>query len=132
MDKKDIHDMYSSDPKFISIYHGLNSPELEDCINDTWEAIKDSDLHSYEYGYFAIDNSDLIPKLTGFFIKPEHRNAEIKQLFKEELFKKTPDCFLSALHNDNKPAIKFFLNELQAEIVSKNDNLTYFVFRKGK
>jgi hypothetical protein len=68
--KLDLLNLYSLDNEFVSIYHGNNGWSVEQCVEDSWNGIKDLELHNTEYGYIAINRDDLIIRLAGFFIKP--------------------------------------------------------------
>lgn len=130
MTRHDLHKMYASDPEILSTYHIRAGEGLEVCVDDTWDIISNCDKHLFDWGYFAIDRSDLIPKLSGFFIYPDYRNAEYKQLFYESLCKEMPKTFLSGLHAKNTRGIKFLLKF--GNIVTQNEKHVHFVFRTGR
>lgn len=108
MNKELLTELYSSDLKFIESYHGLSNMSIEDCVEDTWDTIKNAKSYCYDFGYFTIDDSlDFIPRLTGFFIKPEYRNKETFELFYTEVCRQTPKFFMSCVHKDNEKVIRF-------------------------
>ena len=129
MNKETLTEFYKTDPQFIATYHGLTDMTLDNCVNDTWEAIKDAKSYIHDFGYFTIDDTlDIIPRLTGFFIKPEYRNKETFNMFYKEVCKQTPKYFMSTAHKDNTKVVKF-LNKLGGKKlpVSKED-MVYFIF----
>ena len=130
MNKQDLRDMYASDSVLMDSFHIRSGAGLDACTEDTWDIIKDCDKHLHDWGYFAIDRTDIVPKLCGFFIKRAYRNDEYKQLFYESLCLAMPNTFLSTLHNKNTRGIKFLLKF--GKIVSVNDKHTFFVFKKGR
>lgn len=133
MTKQDLFNLYSTDPNFISKYHGNVNWSIDMCVEDTWNIIKDNERYLYDFGYFSIDREgDIVPRLVGFFIKPEYRNAENKQLLYKELCSKMPNVFLSGLHNKNIKGIKYLSSLPGSEIVTITDNYTYFCFRQEK
>ena len=130
MTKQDLFNLYSTDSKFIENYHGNVGWTIDICVEDSWEKLNGHELYLYEFGYFSVDRyGDLIPKLGGFFIKPEFRNNEIKQLLYREICSKMPNIFLSSLNNKS-PGIKFLSNFPGCEIITKTDDYTYFCFRQ--
>jgi len=85
MNKEILTELYSLDPQFVAAYHGLSDMSLDDCVNDTWETIKDAKSYVRDFGYFTIDDTlDVVPRLTGFFIKPDYRNKETFNTFYTE------------------------------------------------
>jgi hypothetical protein len=131
MNKQDLFDLYSTDAELIQKWHIRAGEGIETCVDDTWDLIKDHERYLYDFGYFSIDrDGDIVPRLGGFFIKPEHRNTENKQLLYREICSKMPGVFLSALHNKNTRAIKFLTSFSGSEIVAITDNYTHFCFRQ--
>lgn len=121
-------ELYRSDPEFVSIYHGNEGWSAEQCTIDSWENIKDLELHKTDYGYIAINRFDLLDKLGGFFIKPEYRNEETKERFFNDLYKLIPRTFIASVHSSNIKAIKFLC--LKGEITLNDKITTYIVFRQ--
>lgn len=133
MTKQDLFDLYSTDPELIAKWHIRAGEGIEVCTDDTWEIIKDHEIHLYSWGYFSIDrDSDIVPRLGGFFLKPEFRNVQYKQYFIRELYDKMPGVFLSGLHSKNTRGIKFLEKLPGAEKVTTTDKYTYFCFRQEK
>lgn len=133
MTKNDLFNFYLTDPELVQKWHIRAGEGIETCTDDTWNIIKDHELYLYDFGYFSIDRyNDIVPRLGGFFIKPEHRNTENKQLLYREICSRMPGVFLSALHNKNIRAIKFLMSLPGSEIVTITDNYTYFCFRQEK
>jgi hypothetical protein len=133
MNKQDLFELYLTDPQLINKWHIRAGEGIETCVSDTWDIIKDHELYLYNFGYFSIDrDGDIVPRLGGFFIKPEYRNAENKQLLYMEICSKMPGVFLSGLHNKNTRGIKFLSKLPGSEIVTITDNYTYFCFRQEK
>lgn len=131
MTKQDLFNLYSTDLNFISTYHGNTGWSIEQCVNDTWNLIKNHELYLYDFGYFSIDrDNDIVPRLEGFFIKPSHRNTENKQLLYREICSRMPGVFLSCLNNQNIKGVKFLMNLPGSEIVTITDKYTYFCFRQ--
>lgn len=132
MTKQDLFDLYSTDSELIEKWHIRAGEGIETCTNDTWDIIKDHEKYLYDFGYFSIDrDGDIVPRLCGFFIKPNYRNAENKQLLYREICSKMPNIFLSALHNKNIRGIKFLSKLPGSEIVTITEKCTYFCFRQG-
>lgn len=132
MTKEQLIELYSLDPNFISTYHGLTDMSIEDCANDTWETIKDVKSYTHDFGYFTIDDTlDVIPRLTGFFIKPEYRNKETFTVFYNELCKKMPKYFMSCAHKDNAKVVNF-LYKLGGKLLSidSKEDMLYFLFKQ--
>lgn len=128
MTKLDLLNLYSLDNEFVSIYHGNSNWSVEQCVEDSWNGIKDLELHNTEYGYIAINRDDLIIRLAGFFIKPEFRNKAGKALFIADLKRLMPDIFMAYIHSSNKKAIKFLSS---IGTITKDDKITtYIVFRQ--
>lgn len=121
-------ELYKLDPEFVSIYHGNDGWTAEQCTNDSWDNIKDLELHKTEYGYIAINRNDLIDKLGGFFISPEYRNDETKERFFRDLYRLMPNNFIAAVHSSNIKAIKFLC--LKGNITMNDKITTYIVFRQ--
>lgn len=121
-------ELYSSDPEFVSIYHGNEGWTADQCARDSWENIKDLELHKTDYGYIAVNRADLITRLGGFFIKPEYRNGEIKDRFFNDLYSLMPKTFMTAVHSSNVKAIKFLC--LKGNITMNDKITTYIVFRQ--
>lgn len=122
--------LYKSDPEFVSIYHGNTDWSAEQCAKDSWENIKDLELYKMDYGYIAINRNDLIPRLAGFFIKPEFRSKHTKERFFNDLKELLPGNFMAIVHSSNIKAIKFLASKGQ---VTLNDKITtYIVFRQEK
>lgn len=133
MNKQNLFDLYSTDIELIQKWHIRAGEGIEACVDDTWEIIKDHELYLYDFGYFSIDrDGDIVPRLGGFFIKPEHRNIENKQLLYREICSKMPGVFLGTLHNKNIRGIKFLSRLPGSEIVTITDKYTYFCFRQEK
>ena len=133
MNKQDLFNLYSMDLELIQEWHIRAGEGIEVCTNDTWEIIKDHELYLYNFGYFSIDrDGDIVPRLGGFFVKPEYRNAENKQLLYREICSKMPGVFLGTLHNKNIRGIKFLSRLPGSEIVTITDKYTYFCFRQEK
>ena len=133
MNKEQLTEFYSLDPNFIASYHGLKDMSIESCVNDTWETIKDAKSYIYEFGYFTIDDSlDFIPRLTGFFIKPEYRNRDTFCKFRMELYKKAPKYFMSCAHKDNIKVVNF-LTKLGGNLlnIESKEDMLYFLFNQG-
>ena len=122
--------MYMSDPKFVSNYHGNTSWSAEQCAQDSWDNIKDLELHLYDFGYIAVNRFDLIDRLAGFFIKPGYRNSQVKEQFFNEVYKLLPETFMTCVHSSNIKAIEFLATRGK---ITRSDNITtYLVFRQGK
>lgn len=121
-------ELYKTDPEFVSIYHGNDGWSAEQCSKDSWENIKDLELHKTEYGYIAINRFDLLDKLAGFFIKPEYRTEETKERFFNDLYTLMPRTFTACVHSSNIKAIKFLC--LKGEITLNDKITTYIVFRQ--
>lgn len=133
MNKEQLTELYSLDSNFIASYHGLKDMSIESCVNDTWETIKDAKSYVYDFGYFTIDDSlDFIPRLTGFFIKPEYRNRDIFNRFFNELCGKMPKYFMSCAHKDNTKVVNF-LNKLGGNCltIDSKEDMLYFLFNQG-
>jgi len=133
MNKETLTELYSLDPQFVATYHGFSDMSLDDCVNDTWETIKDAKSYVRDFGYFTIDDTlDVVPRLTGFFIKPDCRNKETFNTFYIEVCKETPKYFMSCAHKDNTKVVKFLskLGGKQLNIDSK-ENMLYFLFNQG-
>lgn len=131
MNKQDLFDLYSLDPELYEKWHIRAGEGIEICVDDTWNIIKDHELYLFDFGYFSINrNDDIAPVLWGFFIKPEYRNPEGRQLFIRELYNAMPRIFLSGLYNKNIRAIKFLEKLPGANIITTTDSCTYFVFRQ--
>ncbi len=131
MTKQDLFDFYSTDPELVEKWHILAGEGITTCVEDTWNIIKDHELYMYDFGYFSIDRSDLVTKLGGFFIKPEFRTPEFKDLWYKELCSKMPKFFTTGLHNKNARGIKFLSKLPNCEITKVTDKYTFFVFRQG-
>lgn len=130
MTKQDLFNLYSSDPEFVSTYHGNTNWSIEDCTNDSWEAIKDLELHITDYGYIAINRNDLIDRLAGFFIAPAYRNKEIKGIFFSDIKKLLPNRFITSIHSSNIKCIRFLSSVGK---ITKSDNITtHIVFNWEK
>jgi hypothetical protein len=123
-----ILDLYQSDPEFVSIYHGNNGWTAEQCAIDSWENIKDLELHKTEYGYIAINRNDLLDKLAGFFIKPDCRNSKTFECFFNDLYKLMPRTFTATVHSSNAKAVKFLSS--RGKVTLDNKITTYFVFKQ--
>jgi hypothetical protein len=123
-----LTELYRTDPEFVSVYHGNTGWSAAQCASDSWENIKDLELHKTDYGYIAVNRNDLIDRLAGFFIKPEHRNAQTKDRFFKDLYKLMPNNFLATLHSSNIKAIKFLC--LKGNITMNDKITTYIVFRQ--
>lgn len=132
MNKELLTEFYSLDSEFVATYHGMKDMTIDACANDTWETIKDAKSYVHDFGYFTIDDSlDFIPRLTGFFIKPEYRNKETYMLFYKEVCKETPNYWMSCAHEDNTKVVNF-LNKLGGKPLNINkDNMVYFLFKQG-
>lgn len=128
----DLKNLYTSEPEIYEKWHIKAGEGLEVCTQDTWDIIKDHDKYLYNFGYFSIVRTpgDL-PRLGGFFIKPEFRNEETKSLFIQEVYSKMPKIFASALHNKNTRAIKFLKKLPGLQIVTTKDMYTFFIFKQG-
>ena len=127
MTKVDLMTMYSTDKEFLDNYHGNIGWSLEQCVDDSWNNIKDLELHVYDFGYIAVNRNDVIDRLAGFFITPEFRTQKVR--FFNEVNKLLEGAFIATLHSSNKKAIKFLATRGQ---ITKSDNITtYIVFRKG-
>lgn len=121
--------MYATDSEFVSIYHGNIDWTSEQCAEDSWNNIKDLDLHMFDFGYIAINRNDLVDRLAGFFITPEYRNSEIKERFFKEVYSLLPNTFVASVHSSNVKAIRFLASVGE---ITKADNITtYLVFRRG-
>ncbi len=127
MTKDDLYNMYSTDSEFLSIYHGNTGWSLDQCTEDSWENIKDLELHVYDFGYIAVNRNDTIERLAGFFITPEFRADKTR--FFNEVSKLFEGAFIATLHSSNKKAIKFLAT--RGQITKSDDITTYVVFRKG-
>ena len=133
MTKQDLFNLYLTCPDDIYTYHGNIGWSVEKCVDDTWKIIENHEKYLYDFGYFSIDrDNDIVPHLGGFFIKPEYRNIENKQLLYREICSKMPGVFLSVLNNQNIKAIKFLSRLSGSEIITITDNYTYFCFRQEK
>lgn len=128
MDCQYLLDLYKTDPEFVSLYHGNTGWTAEDCASDSWENIKDLELHKTDYGYIAINRFDLLDKLAGFFIKPEYRNEDIKERFFNDLYRLMPKTFTACVHSSNIKAIKFL--SLKGKVTLNDKITTYVVFRQ--
>ena len=130
MTKEDLFNLYSTVPN--DTYHGNVGWTVQMCVDDTWSKIQNHELYLYDFGYFSIDrDGDIVPYLGGFFIKPECRNIENKQLLYKEICSKMPGIFLSSIHNTNEKAIRYLCQCPGSEIVTVTEKYTYFVFRQG-
>jgi hypothetical protein len=128
MTKQDLYSMYASDPEFVSTYHGNEGWTVDQCVEDSWDGLKNLELNMYDYGYIAVNRDDLAIRLAGFFIKPEYRNEAIKERFFEDLYNLMPRIFMCFMHSSNYKAIKFLTSKGQ---ITKQDNITtYIVFRQ--
>lgn len=132
MTKQDLFDLYSSDPELVEKWHIRAGEEITTCVEDTWDIIKNHELFLYDFGYFSISREEVVPRLGGFFIKPEFRTNEYKNLWYSELCSKMPKIFLSGLHNKNLRGIKFLQKLPGCEIVNITDKYTIFIFRQEK
>lgn len=130
MNQDYLIELYKTDPEFVSIYHGNEGWTAEQCAEDSWEQIKDLELHKTDYGYIAINRKDLIDRLGGFFIKPEYRNSEIKERFFNDLHTLMPKTFITCVHSNNIKAIKFL--SLKGQVTLNDKITTYIVFRPEK
>ena len=128
MNKEYLEELYSTDPEFVSIYHGNTGWTAKQCAEDSWNNIKDLELHKTNYGYIAINRSDLIDRLGGFFIKPDFRTEEVKIRFFKDLYELMPNNFLATVHSSNIKAIKFLC--LKGKITLDDKITTYIVFRQ--
>jgi hypothetical protein len=131
MTKQDLFELYLSDPELIEKWHFLAGEEITTCVDDTWNIIKDHEIHVYNFGYFSIDRSDLVTKLGGFFIRPEFRTPEIKKLWYKELCSKMPAVFTAGLHNRNVRGIKFLASLPECKMTKVTDKYSFFIFRQG-
>ena len=132
MNKELLTELYSLDPEFVSTYHGMKGMSVKDCVEDTWETIKNANSYVYDFGYFTIDKEqDLIQRLTGFFIKPEFRNKDTYARFYKEVCSKTPKYFMSCAHKENTKVINF-LKKLGGNEINKesNDDMIYLLFKR--
>jgi hypothetical protein len=129
MTKNDLLVMYNADPEFCSIYHGNVDWTPAQCAEDSWDNIKDLELHLYDFGYIAVNRFDLIDRLGGFFIKPDYRNKESITKFLNEIDTLLPGTFLTCVHSSNKKAVKFLSSF--CEIV-KADNITTYLVRRTR
>jgi len=131
MNKELLTELYLTDPNFILNYHGLKDKSLEFCVNDTWETIKNAESYVYDFGYFTKDNTlDIVPRLTGFFIKPEFRNKETFDLFKNEVNSKMPKYFMSCTHKDNTKVNNFLTKLGGKQFHNIENNTYYFIFKQ--
>jgi hypothetical protein len=131
MTKQDLFNFYSSDPELLEKWHIRAGQEITTCVEDTWNIIKSHELYVYDFGYFSVDRSDLVTKLGGFFILPEFRTPEIKQLWYSEVCSKMPSVFTTGLHNKNVRGIKFLNSLPGCQMTKVTDNYTFFIFRQG-
>lgn len=128
MNKEYLVDLYRTDPDFVSIYHGNEGWTAEQCAEDSWNNIKDLELHKTDYGYIAINRFDIIDRLAGFFIKPAFRNKDIKERFFNDLSELMPNNFMAIVHSSNIKAIKFL--SLKGKVTLNDKITTYIVFRQ--
>lgn len=123
-------ELYKTDPEFVSIYHGNEGWSAEQCAKDSWENIKDLELHRTDYGYIAINRNDFIDRLGGFFIKPDCRTKETKVRFFEDLYALMPNNFMAMVHSSNIKAINFL--SLKGQVTLNDKITTYIIFRREK
>lgn len=127
MTQYDLLSMYKADPEFCSTYHGNVGWSPAQCAQDSWDNLKDLELHMYDFGYIAVNRFDLIDRLGGFFIIPEYRNKAGVSKFLNEIDSLLPGTFLTCVHSSNTKAIKFLSSF--CEIVKADNITTYFVKR---
>lgn len=133
MNKQQLTEFYSLDPNFIATYHGLTDMSIENCVNDTWEIIKDAKSYVHDFGYFTIDDTlDIIPRLTGFFIKPEYRDSATFSVFYTEVCKRTPKYFIATAHKNNIKVVNF-LTKLGGNLlnIESKEDMLYFLLNQG-
>lgn len=128
MDESYLLELYSSDPEFISNYHGNTNWSAEQCAKDSWENIKDLELHKTDFGYIAINRFDLVGRLAGFFIKPEYRTSETKERFFQYLEDLMSGNFMAIVHSSNIKAIKFLSSK--GKVTMNTEITTYIVFKQ--
>lgn len=129
MIKEDLLNLFSQDIDFVSNYskyHIEVAPDLDSVTDDMWFKIKDLDINSRDYGFFAIDNKDVIPWIVGFYVKPEYRKNNNLIV---DMIVKTSGLFCVTVSNTNERAIKF-LNKFCKQM-EKDDMKTVFYYSKG-
>src|SRR4051812_3169984 len=85
LDSSILHQGFSSDKELIDTYHIQSGGSVEDCVNRTFEDLKQADI-SFEFfvvnkdnnfvGFFGSEKLGTINYLTTIFVKPEYRNSE--------------------------------------------------------
>lgn len=129
MIKSDLIELFKDDSEFInnySIYNPQVENVLETVVDDTWLKIGNLKHHHTEYGYFAIDDKDLVPWIVGFYVKPEFRK---NNSLAEDMKNATNGMFIVAAWNENTRAINF-LNRFCKQM-NKDNSKTTFYFMRG-
>lgn len=129
--KELLLEYYNSDPYTVETYHGLKGMTPEQCAEDTWNFIKDSDIFVKDWGYFTVDKKTGIAELTGFFIKPELRNKKTYETFYKDVCNEMPKIFVTSVLAENTKVSNFFekFGAIQFNKQS-NDNMKYFLFKQ--
>lgn len=129
--KELLTELYISDPEFVKTYHGLENMSVEDCVKDTLETIENSESYVYDFGYFTIDkNVDIVPRLTGFFIKPDYRSKDIFEVFEKEVRAKMPKYFTAVALKSNEKLNRFF-SKMNGQLLNTDtENVNYFLFKQ--
>lgn len=130
MNKHDLNELFKTDSEFInnySMFHPEVESNLEAVVEDNWNKIKDLNIVNTEYGYFAVDNSDVVPWIVGFYVKPEYRKNNTLEL---DIKEATSGMFLTCVSNTNTRAINFLTKF--CKIMNKDNIKTVFYCMRGK
>lgn len=111
MTKELLTELFATDSELLSKYHILAPNSAEVCAERTFTDLINADIkiHLIEknnevIGYYGIEGSSF---LTGFFIKPTHRNKETIERFWKQVDSHFNKDYFVGLHSKNTRAIDF-------------------------
>lgn len=129
-----IKECFSTDPELLSTWHIESGKGIDSCTIRTCKDLADADVEIYALeldnkviGYFGVE-LDLF--MSGFFIKPEHRNKEVIKEFWSVVDDHFEDEYMVGLYKKNTPAIEF-LKKKTPSYYELDDEAVFFVISKG-
>lgn len=121
MDKDLLTQFFKEDSELLNKYHISAPNTAENCAERTLNDLKEANVETYLFtidneiiGYYGIESKVF---LTGFFIKPAHRNKRIITEFWNQVSSNFKGDFYAALYIKNTRAMDFLRKQSITETV---------------
>jgi hypothetical protein len=135
MNKELLTNLFSTDTELLSKYHILAPASAEVCAERTYNDLVSHDVNIHlikkdgeVIGFYGIEKNAYTNCLTGFFLKPEHRNKEQITDFWSQVDSNFDKDYYIGVFSKNDKAIKF----LTKKTTTKYNVNDIVLFRVGR